>query len=53
MQMKAPSVKREKKSVEVDDDEEDPELEAFANEQIEKEMKKMAGGVGADESDDG
>ena len=50
--MKAPTAKREKKTVEASD-EEDPELEAFAEEQMRKEMKKMAGGLGADESDDG
>ena len=52
MQMKAPTAKREKKTVEVDEDE-DPELEAFANDEMQKQMKKMAGGLGADESDDG
>ena len=54
MQMRAPVAKREVKKTEGDESEnEDPELEAFAHAAMEKEMKKMAGGLGADESDAG
>jgi ribosome biogenesis protein MAK21 len=48
-----PSKKKAKKADDaVDEEEEDPELEAFANEEIEKEMKRLNGGIAVDEDSD-
>ena len=51
MKLKGPT---KKKSVEVDEEAEDsdPELEAFAEGEIKKQMKKIAGGAASDDSED-